>query len=1007
MAVDRAPEQRTAYEMSSQEVETLLQSGQKEEVLRAYFGDARYEELRNLAQQAATRAALRGGPRVLILPGIMGSTIGKRGTLLNDVIWFDPVSIARGDLTKLALGGGRTRVEALDVIPFFYTSLKFRLWWSGFSVDYHFYDWRRSLDELGEQLAQRLENDPADEVYLVAHSMGGLVARAALALGAAKVKRLVMLGTPNYGSFAPVQALRGTYGTVQNVATLDPFHSAEELATRVFSTFPGLYQMLPSPERFDALDLYDPANWPAAAPKPRPGLLEEVAAAREKLADPDDRFVLVAGVNQMTVVGLERTDADFLYLETERGDGTVPLDFARLPDVPTYYIEDTHTGLIGNALVASAVADLISTGKTDQLAAEWSPPERAAAAVRKSDSELRVERADGRRGAALTERERRHVLATVMGPAPAAPPVVTLPVAAAAAAAAQPQAGPLPPAPASLRGVVVGRRRQHRLDIVLAHGSITDVRAHAYVLGKFEEVKPTGAAKVLDEKLDGAISELVGRRMFSSAVGQVFMLPTASQPLWADVVAFAGLGHVDQFTDQAQRAVAGNVIRTMLRAGLDEFATVLFGAGSVRDPGAVLRNLLAGFFDGLRDADRDRRFRRIVLCEWDEQRYAEMREELFRLSGSALFEDVEVTFDELALPRPRASERAEVAAVRRRAYLYARHVSGTARKAGFDFSLLSADGPAAAPAEVQPYDPKELRDLLDEIGKPGFDADRFGPRLEAVVMAPPFRQFLCRQDLRGQHLVVVHDALAARVPWEVLRCGDHVPALEGGVSRRYLAGNLSIAKWLEQRRFGATFDLLLVVDPTEDLPGAADEGDVVRGLVQDVLGVTVKELRGKEATYDALRREFQSGAYDAVHYAGHAAFDEAHPGRSGIRCAGGRTLSGEDLAGLGNLPALVFFNACESARVRKVPEREQLRDSTAFAEAFLRGGVAQFLGTYWPVGDDAAEAFAKTFYGDVVRGKPVGDALLEGRRAVRALKSNDWADYIHYGDPDFALKHER
>ena len=53
-----------------------------------------------------------------------------------------------------------------------------------------------------------------------------------------------------------------------------------------------------------------------------------------------------------------------------------------------------------------------------------------------------------------------------------------------------------------------------------------------------------------------------------------------------------------------------------------------------------------------------------------------------------------------------------------------------------------------------------------------------------------------------------------------------------------------------------------------------------------------------------------------VHYAGHAEFDESHPEHSGIRCYGSQVLSGADLAGLGNLPALVFFNACESGRVR-------------------------------------------------------------------------------------------
>ena len=34
------------------------------------------------------------------------------------------------------------------------------------------------------------------------------------------VKRVVLLGTPNFGSFAPVQALRGTYAVVRKIARL-------------------------------------------------------------------------------------------------------------------------------------------------------------------------------------------------------------------------------------------------------------------------------------------------------------------------------------------------------------------------------------------------------------------------------------------------------------------------------------------------------------------------------------------------------------------------------------------------------------------------------------------------------------------------------------------------------------------------------------------------------------------------------------------------------------------
>jgi CHAT domain-containing protein len=104
----------------------------------------------------------------------------------------------------------------------------------------------------------------------------------------------------------------------------------------------------------------------------------------------------------------------------------------------------------------------------------------------------------------------------------------------------------------------------------------------------------------------------------------------------------------------------------------------------------------------------------------------------------------------------------------------------------------------------------------------------------------------------------------------------------------------------------------------------------------------------------------------------------------------------------------VFFNACESGRLRTaVKPLRQLDRSVGFAEAFLRGGVANFIGTWWPVSDGAASTFATSIYRDLARGRSIGEALNAARRAVRALPSADWANYLHYGSFDFRLKSGR
>ena len=157
---------------------------------------------------------------MLILPGIMGSKLGKPGVLFDDTIWIDPVDIIAGNLRQLSLVGGRKDIEPLGVLLLAYLKLKLRLKLAGFDATSTPSTGARASCNLGRELAKRIRQETGadagrEDLYLVAHSMGGLVSRAACKQlkdkgEETKVRRLVMLGTPNFGSFAPVQALSGS-----------------------------------------------------------------------------------------------------------------------------------------------------------------------------------------------------------------------------------------------------------------------------------------------------------------------------------------------------------------------------------------------------------------------------------------------------------------------------------------------------------------------------------------------------------------------------------------------------------------------------------------------------------------------------------------------------------------------------------------------------------------------------------------------------------------------------
>ena len=118
------------------------------------------------------------------------------------------------------------------------------------------FDWRRPIEEAANLLADAVESALAARkasgkpVRMLAHSMGGLVARTMQLQRRAvwdrmlKVNgaRILMLGTPNDGSWAPMQVLTGddTFGNMLTVVGA-PFRGHQ--TRQLIAQFPGLLQL--------------------------------------------------------------------------------------------------------------------------------------------------------------------------------------------------------------------------------------------------------------------------------------------------------------------------------------------------------------------------------------------------------------------------------------------------------------------------------------------------------------------------------------------------------------------------------------------------------------------------------------------------------------------------------------------------------------------------------------------------------------------------------------------
>ncbi len=324
------------------ELERALRLGSHRRELAAFLGHAEYALLRSLAGAASARHGRRAsGPRVYILPGIMGSRLGMpRGPgQPMDLLWVDPADIVSGRLRELRWGA-QPRLQSLGAIDYSYLPLKLRLQALGYDVSVHDYDWRQDLRLLGTALASRLRTDGGRPLALVGHSMGGLLARVALAElardpAAARVIRVVCLGTPHGGSLAAVHALRASYPVVLRLAAIDGRYDARHLSRSVFASFMSLYQLLPHGS--DRLDLFDAHAWPADGAGPRRALLATARGFAAALAPVDERFAGIVGTGQRTVTGIERRGGQFHYEISAAGDGTVPVRSAALPGARNYY----------------------------------------------------------------------------------------------------------------------------------------------------------------------------------------------------------------------------------------------------------------------------------------------------------------------------------------------------------------------------------------------------------------------------------------------------------------------------------------------------------------------------------------------------------------------------------------------------------------------------------------------------------------------------------------------
>ena len=955
----------------------LLTSPTRNEGLLDYFGAELHAELVQLARATSRRSRGAPGRRVYVLPGIMGSQLGfiRGGKRPNDILWLDPIDIAFGRLIELKLGAD-SRVVALGAMSYTYLKMTLSLRKAGFDAVLLDYDWRRDIATLGKLLASRIAADGKENVALIGHSMGGLVARAALTHQAgAQVSQLVMLDTPNKNSLAAVQALRGTYSVVRKVAMLDLRHDAEFLAREVFASFPGLHELLPAGNAVSDFDLFDRGAWPATGPGPDSKLLAEAAGLAQRMAPADARFSMVVGCNRTTATGVAVRDGDFEYEYSLQGDGTVPIELARLAGARHSYVECGHSDLpLSDGVIAGCV-DLLKTGATQRFAA--SPPLRRGSLTRVRDAELRRQFQGKVDWPHMTPEQRRLFLDTLNEPPRGRPH-------------RRPQR-PVAEKPLAIRVCV---------------GDVSKARAAATAVAVLRGVAAGGAAADVDLRLGGVIGDWVQHRVVSGEAGSITPIPRSLQRRSSaarTAYLLVGLGRFDRLALDVIELAAENLARFAEAPPFRSLATVAWGARAGIDPADSFAAQLRGFLRAR--AAGNRKLTRIDLHVLNRAAARRVHARLADFASSRPAGALRLA----PLPPARATAATGARRARGTAHLIVAAEARRGARETWRASLLTGGNTAAIFAQSQEFAASALDQLDAAFASESLNATRvkeLGRKLGSLVLHPALAEALLAT--RGQGLSVVHDAAASRVPWEALNLRGWFPALDGGLSRRYATADLVPARFDAGRRTQKELGVLVIANPTGDLPGAELERERIAGILKPARAVRLTEVTGAAATLARVTAEFESGRHDVIHFAGHAWFDAQRPGESGLVLSDGE-LTGTTLAALRRLPPLVVFNACESARLRRgakpgsARRAQSIAKNLSLAETLLRAGLAHYVGTHWPVDDSSAAAFASVFYTQLLH-TSIGAALVKARRAIQARRSPDWADYVHYGDAEFRLK---
>ena len=1002
------------------------------------------------ARRAASDKPAAERPAVFLLPGILGSHLAVDGKR----VWLGVRII--GGLASLAYRDSATNITPDGPMGVSYDDLVEFLSASHEVIEFGF-DWRRPIEEEARRLADAMDVAIAarattgQPVRLLAHSMGGLLARTVQierpetwkAWLARPGSRLLMVGTPNAGSFAPMQVLSGDDSFGNTLASFGlPFQ--DHKARQLMAEMPGFLQ-LQAGLLDESLGLASSARWQALADQdietvrranrwhddetqrnayrwgvPPQAVLDHAVAWRKKLDQQvldvlpgcKDHILLVTGRARFTPAGFEVDPREGLvYLDApDEGDGRVTTTHASLPGVRTWRMDCVHGDMCNDKHAFQAFLDLLTDGDTQRLPAVAAPVPASRGGTAAAPAAALVRSRPSRvRGGGQPPPTGLNELFADRSDAPAAPAA-----------------------------------RNPALRISVHNGNLKFIST-TLMLGHYGALALTGTERVVDMFIGGAMSASLAAGLYPEAPGshQIFVntrqnpdsplsLPRPPQ------VVVAGLGEEGKLRSQdLTRTVRQAVIAWAQRVGEGqgsgaahfELAATLIGSGGTGISVATSAQALA---QGVREANQ-----KLQEGGWPQVSHLRLIE-LYLDRATDAWRGLQLLVE--------ASPEHFVLAptVLPGAGALRRPLDSGYRGAAYDFISATTDHDEfGEPKIVYTLDTKRARTevraqstqsrlLTELVRRASNDASRdteIGRTLFQLLVPVEMEANLGGSS---EMLLEVDDGTAA-IPWEMLNPPDDGRGAADApwAIRSKLLRKLRTEEFRQQVSDARVEDAVLIIgEPLADaknyppLPGARAEAEAVRDALSGRQGLDASHVHALIAAGDNLGPDaatvtsaLLAQRYRIIHIAGHGEPPERIKDADGterdrlrgVVLSDDTFLGPREVQSMRVVPELVFLNCCHLAAddgklLKKGHDRAAF--AAGVAKQLIRIGVRCVVAAGWAVEDDAASSFATAFYRALLGGQRFMDAVHAARVAARAAspQGNTWAAYQCYGDPDWVWR---